>query len=370
MLVTFPSMGTLGIVLGTLLKSFGLKVLPPPPVTKRTMEIGVIHAPETACLPLKITLGSFIEALEQGADTIVTCGGSGPCRLGYYAEVQKNILRDLGYRPDFVIVEPGIGSVLKALRLLTPGRNWREIYQGFRLAGAKMTALDTMERQACFVRPREKKLGSADVVVQEAAVLVNQAAYPAEVAAALGYFREKMLAVDVDCQRQPLRVGVVGEIYVMLESFANQDLLRHLGRMGVEVQPTLLLGDYVQTHIVKAGQARRINAVVESLATPYLGHYVGGHGLKSIGQTVRLAKAGYDGVIHVFPFTCMPEVIAQNILPQVSEASGIPVLSLAFDEQTGLAGVVTRLEAFTDLLAYRRGRKARRESGLLLAPGG
>ncbi len=69
-----------------------------------------------------------------------------------------------------------------------------------------------------------------------------------------------------------------------------------------------------------------------------------------------MGRAGYDGMIHIFPFTCMPEVIAKNILPQVSRDAGIPVLSMAFDEQTGVAGVVTRLEAFTDLLHYRRGK--------------
>jgi len=56
----------------------------------------------------------------------------------------------------------------------------------------------------------------------------------------------------------------------------------------------------------------------------------------------------------MFPFTCMPEIVAKNILPKVSNDMDIPVLSLAFDEQSGEAGIVTRLEAFIDLLKYRR----------------
>jgi predicted nucleotide-binding protein (sugar kinase/HSP70/actin superfamily) len=90
------------------------------------------------------------------------------------------------------------------------------------------------------------------------------------------------------------------------------------------------------------------------LARPYLGHYVGGHGLKTVGYTVELAQSAYDGIIQVFPFSCMPEVVAKNILPQVSQQAGIPVMSLAYDEQSGQAGVQTRLEAFVDLLRYRR----------------
>jgi len=54
-------------------------------------------------------------------------------------------------------------------------------------------------------------------------------------------------------------------------------------------------------------------------------------------------------VVHLLPFTCMPEVIAKGILGRVSSDMGVPVLSLSIDEQTGRAGVETRLEALLDL---------------------
>ncbi len=170
--VTFPHMGTFHIVLRSLLTGFGLKVLTPP-VTKKALEIGAAHSPETACLPFKISLGTFIQALDQGADTLLTCGGCGPCRLGYYAEVQKNILHDLGYTFDMVVVEPDVGSVFAALRRLTPGKSWREIWQAFRLAGQD-AALDAVERQTCFIRPRENRPGSADGVKAEAVAAIEQ----------------------------------------------------------------------------------------------------------------------------------------------------------------------------------------------------
>jgi len=355
MLVTFPQMGTLQVVLQSLLTSFGLKVLTPP-VTRQTLEIGAAHAPETACLPFKISLGTFIQALEQGTDTIITCGGSGPCRLGYYSEVQKDILHDLGHDFELIVVEPDIGSVVQALRRLTPGRSWREIYQAFHLAGAKMTALDAIERQTCFSRPREIKSGSADSVKQEAVAAIDQAAEPAALDKVIKHFGDRFSALAIDRAATPLRIGVVGEIFVMLEPFVNQELSKRLGTMGVEVHSPMLLGEYVHTHILKNRTALKKNSVVMALAEPYLGHFVGGHGVKSVGYTVQMGRDGYDGMVHVFPFTCMPEVIAKNILPEVSRVAGIPVLSLAFDEQTGVAGVVTRLEAFTDLLRYRRRR--------------
>ncbi|MFO7819528.1 MAG: CoA protein activase, partial [Halanaerobacter sp.] len=83
---------------------------------------------------------------------------------------------------------------------------------------------------------------------------------------------------------------------------------------------------------------------------PYLNHEVGGHGLETIGETVLYAQDNYDGVIHLSPFTCMPEIIAKSILPGLSKDLAMPVLSITVDEHTGEAGVVTRLEAFVDLL--------------------
>jgi predicted nucleotide-binding protein (sugar kinase/HSP70/actin superfamily) len=59
-------------------------------------------------------------------------------------------------------------------------------------------------------------------------------------------------------------------------------------------------------------------------------------------------------VVETLPFTCVPEVTALNILPRVSRDFNLPILSLIFDEQTGHAGVRTRLEAFVDLLKRRQ----------------
>lgn len=354
MKITFPHMGKLHVVLNTLFTSFGLNVLVPPPVTKKTLELGAKHSPETACLPFKINLGNFIQALEQGADTIITCGGVGPCRLGYYAEIQKNILRDLGYSFDMFAVEPELGRIVKLLKHLTQSKSWLDIYWAFRLAGAKLGALDELERQAAYARCRELVSGQADILYDMAAEAVEQAGDCGTVNKVARDFGRRFGDIIMEDTVKPLRVGIVGEIYVMREPFINQDIVRRLGRMRVEVHDTMRLGDYVNTHVFKKRLATKQNAGVLELAAPYLGHYVGGHGIKSVGHTVKLARENFDGIVHVFPFTCMPEVIAKNVFPQVCKDTDIPVLSLAFDEQTGEAGVVTRLEAFTDLLRYRR----------------
>jgi len=79
--ITFPHMGNSHIAIKALLTGLKLEVILPPPITKRTLELGVKYSPEFACLPLKINVGNFIEALEQGADTVLMAGGWDPADL-------------------------------------------------------------------------------------------------------------------------------------------------------------------------------------------------------------------------------------------------------------------------------------------------
>ena len=361
MLIAYPHMGNLSIVLKTLFNGLGREVLIPPPISKRTLELGAKYSPETVCLPFKVTLGNFIEALELGADTIVTCGGVGPCRLGYYAEVQKGILEQLGFSFEMIAIEPDIISVWKNLRKVAHKKSWRDIYHAFTFAGSKMNGLDLIERSILALRPCEKAPGSADVIWRQAVREVDEAE---NISAVHEICRNTLAKIKESGQQptSPLRIGLVGEIYVTLEPFINLDLERHLGRMGVEVHKSMYLSDYVRGHLLRKKEYVRKYEKIFALAKPYLGHYVGGHGLKSIGHTVQMGQAGFDGMIQAYPFTCMPEVIAKNILPQVSADVGIPVMSLAFDEQSGEAGIITRLEAFIDLLKARKAKAAAGES--------
>lgn len=61
-----------------------------------------------------------------------------------------------------------------------------------------------------------------------------------------------------------------------------------------------------------------------------------------------------DGVIHLFPFTYMPEIVAQGIPTKNSAKRYLPVLSLIVSELTGEAGMGTRVEAFLDLFMERK----------------
>lgn len=360
MKVTFAHMGNLWIVVQTILEDLGLEVIVPPRPSRRSLDVGVRHSPEFACFPLKLNIGDFVSGLEQGADTIVMVGGVGPCRLGHYAQVQEQILRDLGYRVDMVILEPPQGhfsELLAKIRHLTGnkplGRVWRAVRFGFE----KLSALDRLDESLMRVRPTEHTPGAAAAAHRRAVAAVSRAGSMRETHAAMACGLAELEACRPPGGGDPegrLRVGVVGEVFMIQEPFANQELERRLGDMGVEVVRALYLSTWVRIHLLPLGK-RRIRRVKEA-ARPYLGHFVGGEGLESVGESVLFSREGFDGVVHVAPFTCMPEIVASSLLPEVGRDLGLPVMSLFLDEHTGEAGLATRLEAFTDLLARRRAR--------------
>ena len=93
------------------------------------------------------------------------------------------------------------------------------------------------------------------------------------------------------------------------------------------------------------------------MAKPYLMRDIGGDTLEAVSDVAYADERGIDGIIHVSPFTCMPEIMSQNIFPKMRENCEIPILSLIMDEQTGKAGYITRLEAFVDLMRRKQRRK-------------
>ncbi|MFP4017014.1 MAG: 2-hydroxyacyl-CoA dehydratase, partial [Halanaerobiales bacterium] len=81
----------------------------------------------------------------------------------------------------------------------------------------------------------------------------------------------------------------------------------------------------------------------------------------SVGHIVDYKERGFDGVIHLKPFGCLPEIISQSMLDKISDDLDIPILSLSIDEQTAQANMMTRLEAFLDFIKYRKSTTGERK---------
>ncbi len=357
MRVSLPHMGNVYIPLKTLFQELNVDIIIPPLSSRRTLSLATKYSPEGLCIPFKLTLGNFIEAAEMGADTLLMAGGYGICRLGYYAKTQEQILRDMGYNVKILrlgVSEHKLRGFMDIVKRLSNNASWSKIIPAFRFGIAKLDALDDMEREVHKVRPRELSKGTANRTYAGAIKAIDEADSYKSVKRVRKDYLEQLRQLPQNYEAHPLLVSVIGEFFVVLDPFSNLDVENELGKLGVEVRRSLYISDWTKFNlffgIVKKFRKDEKTKFHEA-AMPYLKCDVGGEGWETVGEKVLYSKT-YDGLVHLAPFTCMPEIVAQNIMPITNE--NIPVLTIYCDEQMGKSGMLTRLEAFVDLLKRRR----------------
>jgi len=354
MRVGVPHTGNIYIPLKALFQRLDVDYVVPPLYNQRTLSLGVKYSPEGLCIPFKLTLGNLIEAAELGADTLLMAGGYGVCRLGYYAKIQEQILHDLGYNVELVnlgVSERKLFSLLELIKRLSNNAPWSKIISALRFGLAKLNALDGIERVVQKVRAVERIKGTANRLFIKAINAIDQADDYNTLKKVQADYIDQLVQIDKDTQYKPLIVGIIGEIYVVLEPFSNLDVESELGKLGVEVRRRLFLSEWTKFSLFLNPLGVDETDRIHKAALPYLKRDIGGDGWESVGEKVLHAKE-YDGLVHLAPFTCMPEIMAQNIMPSTRE--NIPVLTILCDEQTAKPRMLTRLEAFVDLLERRR----------------
>lgn len=352
--VSFPQLGNYGVAIADIAGLFGKKVILPPPITKRTIELGSKYSPEGVCVPFKYNLGNYIELVEKGANYLIQAGAG--CRYGYYGEVQKKILKDLGYDVQFVTLNRvfDIPGVYRKIKAENPSQNVLSFSQAIILAVFKLSAIDAIENICRKNIGFELRKGHVEGLFRAFMIELERASTFATVASVKKKYLRLINKVPLNKPSNPLRVGIVGEVYVLMEPFSNFYLEKILGKMGVEihrfVDVTNVIWDSLHWKTYIGKQLKK--------ARPYLVYDLGAHGTSSVAVSNNLMKQGFDGIIHIKPFGCLPEINAMPILTKLSQDNKCPVVYFSFDSQTSENGVQTRLEAFYDMLVFKRKKQS------------
>lgn len=357
MLITYPHMGEAYIAVKSLMDDIGVKSVIPAFTTTETLRLGSSLSPETVCLPYKIMLGNYISSIKAGADTILISGSCGPCRFGYYGPLQKQALEDAGYKNvDIVILDPPKESYRKFyenIRKIT-GRSGMNVIRAFMNAYKVCCAIDSMNELLYYTRPRAVNKGEIRSIMHEFKKKVVEREGAKEILELIEETKQKLRNIEINREMKPLRIGIIGEIYTIIEPYTNLNTEEKLGDLGVEVHRSMTVKDWARNTLILPMTGRKGYKLEKRLSKPYLPTLIGGHSQQCIGHAVNYAKMGYDGLIQIYPMTCMPEIVSRAILPQVEKDYNIPILYLIVDEQTGEAGYMTRLEAFVDYIGKKR----------------
>ena len=356
--VSFPHMGTISYAWASALRIIGCEPYVEPYTSKKTLSLGTKHSPEAICIPYKLILGNFIEAIEGGTDYVCMITSPGCCRLGEYGKCIENALKDLGYDAKYVEMQlyDGIKGMYDFLKTISGTNNLFLFTRAIIVAITKAFMLDNLETKLSYYRAREINFGDAEKHYKQALKIIDKNDTLLGLKKASKLVNEEMRKVQIDPKRDVLHVDITGEIYVVNDEFSNQNIERELGRMGVQVRRSLTLTSFLKDAIIpkilRKGETHLQRAF--RLAKPYLMRDIGGDSLECVSDVVYAKEQGADGIIHLSPFTCMPEIMSQNIFPSIRENCDLPILALIMDEQTGKAGYITRIEAFVDLMRRRK----------------
>lgn len=319
-----------------------------PQSTKRTAELGIQVSADDVCAPFKHMMGDWIEALEMGADILVQSGG--PCRLGYYGEIQERILRDLGY--DFTMlnfshgIEQGyFGWGKEVIKLVNPDIDIPHGVRQLLACGHMMTLLDNARDIYMASGGFEVRRGEAKRVWEALADDFCACATKGDIDEAYARFKASMRALELDKPAEPLRIGIVGEMFTAIDENSNLGLDEKLMDMGVEVHRKLNFSNRY-THYNEENLRRGIS--------DYVAYDMGPTSTLTLAAAKSYMAAGFDGIVHAKSAGCTPEIDCIPVLQRMSEDFRVPVLYLTYDTETSDTGLVTRLEAFYDMLAMKR----------------
>jgi predicted nucleotide-binding protein (sugar kinase/HSP70/actin superfamily) len=135
------------------------------------------------------------------------------------------------------------------------------------------------------------------------------------------------------------KIGLVGHGYNLYDEYISMDLIGRLARLGAEV----VTPDQIPQEIIEAEASRLPKRLFWTL------------GKRLVGSTLHfLQRPDIHGIIHVSSFGCGPDSLVGDLVERFSQRTRkMPFLYLTLDEQTGEAGLQTRVEAFMDMLAWR-----------------
>lgn len=351
MKVTFPHLGPVYLTVSLAMKELGIPAVVPPPNTAETLKKGGAVSPEEMCLPFKFMAGNLIQAYEKGARRVIMPATMGPCRLGEYGELLKEVLSQSGYDMEWILMDTpkAIGLKEWIKRLQSAGRESDAsltdaasvLVRAVRLA----RALDKIEGQ--FKSAAGYATEPADCVrmLRNTRNRISKAENLNDAYSIIKKQERRLARLPIQEDKEPVTVLVAGEIYTSIESAANQNLEEHLMLLGCSVRRPVTISWWVKNTMLGS------IPLMKRSKQNYLPYSIGGYAKETVEE---ISASGEDGVIKIMPAGCMPEIVAKAVSNVVAEDKGTKILHLVFDEMQANAGYETRVEAFVDMLERRK----------------
>lgn len=301
-------------------KELGVNVILSDKTTKKTMSDGAALVVSETCLPIKVYVGHILNLLEKGvknifvpsvqsiAPKIYNCS-----KIRGLPDIIRNVIKD-----DIQIIEPtydkseknhGLYDFLKETaayfgitdfnKIKAAARNGQKVSNNFRL----MTGMGV---------PYLKALKLA---------LDNKVEFPSEKPDYL------------------INVAVIAHGYNLYDERVSMRIFDKLSAMNVGVQTAEQLSEEQMLEGISS-VGSKLYWANELEITGAAAHYI---------QNINT-----DGIIIINAFGCGPDSLMVERIARYAKDKNKPFLNLSIDEQTGEAGFITRIEAFTDMIFRKK----------------
>ena len=287
----------------TFFEKLGAEIVVSPKTTRATLEAGKSYALPENCLPLKLFFG-HVHSLIGEVDALLIPS------IHRLAEGSTNCANLIGL-PD----------ILKSLMpdlppLIAPNIDFSE--------GERAVWMMVLKEGGRFSRN--------PLILRQA----TQAAWAEYLRARAAMLERSLTPAGFDgldekgpSSENGFTVAVLGHPYNLYDSFINHNLLSRLERLGVDPLTPERLGlwpttDYWTFEYELVGAAR-----------------------------LALEHGDVAGCISVAAFGCGADAVMLEEVQKLTTRAGIPLMKLTLDEHSGEAGLVTRIEAFVDMLNWR-----------------
>ncbi|MEN6325531.1 MAG: acyl-CoA dehydratase activase-related protein, partial [Syntrophomonas sp.] len=297
----------------TFFSDLGAEVVTSSSTNRLTVDRGIDAAVDETCFPLKVYLGHVRELAAQNLDYIFI-----PRLVS--VESKSYICPKFMGIPD--IARAAIPQLPPMLDIIIDlSKTDKFLKKDILKLGRLFNARDRDIRQAYHHACQELKFCKA---------LAGQGCTMAE---AIKIWEGEELEPG---PKTDLKIGVLGHGYSLYDETISMNLIMRLRNMGCQV----LLPEALETLSVENEAATMPKRVFWTL------------GRKMIGSALHMLKRqDVDGIIYVACFGCGPDSMIGEIIERKIKNKAFMLITI--DEHTGENGLVTRLEAFCDMLRRR-----------------
>jgi len=344
------SWGTNYIAVRGLLRTLGHDLATPPPIGPAIVERGIACAHPFLCFSGKLVLGQLAAQLERGDRRLAFMSSLGPeaCRCADTSDYLHSLFSEYDGFSAHRLGGGSFGGALANLRShFGPQVRKRHCFKAYAAFYGKVDLLYKVDKRCTRLRCPSSSPQQVRELEREALDRIDRAPGPFALWRVSRWFDRAAGRLPLRGEPPSLRIGIVGGEHILSELESIMAVLKGMAERGI-------LLDWRSGFRMLARSTEKTLAPLKQQCRGYLHDAPSTSEIFSCAHALDFVSEGYDGLLHIYAFGCMPQTALKPVLQRIAGDAEMPLLSLAIGDRFAEEGLQGRLEAFIDLLEARK----------------